>query len=81
MQNFLGPHFVKSVQIRSFFWSVFSHIPTEYGDIPGHFSRSDCFFDEIKHITGIPRWNDVEMTVSMSFQRGVQVMCLHGYCN
>ena len=24
-------HFVKSVQIRSFFWSVFSCIQTEYG--------------------------------------------------
>ena len=24
-------HCVKSVQIRSFFWSVFSHIRTEYG--------------------------------------------------
>ena len=24
---------VKSVQIRSLFWSVFSHIPTEYGEI------------------------------------------------
>ena len=26
-------HCVKSVQIRSFFWSVFSHIRTEYGDL------------------------------------------------
>ena len=26
-------HYVKSVQIRSYFWSVFSHIRTEYGDI------------------------------------------------
>ena len=26
-------HCVKSVQIRSFFWSVFSHIRTEYGEI------------------------------------------------
>ena len=38
----------ESVQIRSFFWSVFSHIRTEYGEIlrtrknsvSGHFSRS-----------------------------------------
>ena len=28
-------HYVKSVQIRSFFWSVFSCIWTEYGDIRG----------------------------------------------
>ena len=46
------PHCVKSVQIRSFFWSVFSCIRTEYGEILcrkirsrknsvfGHFSRS-----------------------------------------
>ena len=50
-------HCVKSVQIRSFFWSVFSCIRTEYEDSPysvgiqentdqknsvfGHFSRSD----------------------------------------
>ena len=26
-------HGIKSVQIRSFFWSVFSRIPTEYGDL------------------------------------------------
>ena len=26
-------HCVKSVQIRSYFWSVFSRIRTEYGDI------------------------------------------------
>ena len=27
-------HGIKSVLIRSFFWSVFSRIPTEYGDLP-----------------------------------------------
>ena len=27
-------HCVKSVQIRSFYWSVFSRIRTEYGEIP-----------------------------------------------
>ena len=27
-------HCVKSAQIRSFFWSVFSRIRTEYGEIP-----------------------------------------------
>ena len=39
-------HCVKSVQIQSFFWSVFSCIRTEYGPerfVFGHFSRSmDC---------------------------------------
>ena len=50
-------HCVKSVQIQSFFWFVFSCIPTEYGEIRskvfGHFSRSEfvfksCFFKDIK---------------------------------
>ena len=27
------PHCVKSVQIRSYFWSVFSCIRTEYGEV------------------------------------------------
>ena len=31
---FLAVHCVKSVQILSFFWSVFSCIRTEYGDLP-----------------------------------------------
>ena len=26
-------HCVKTVQVRSFFWSVFSHIWTKYGDL------------------------------------------------
>ena len=41
------PHCVKSVQIRSFFWSIFSRIRTEYGEIRnispyvfGHISHS-----------------------------------------
>ena len=38
-------HCVYSVQIGSLFWSVFSHIRTEYGpeknSVFGHFSRSD----------------------------------------
>ena len=43
-------HCVKSVQIRAFFWSVFSCIQTEYRKIQtkknclfGHFSRSESF--------------------------------------
>ena len=52
-------HCLKSVQTRRFFWSVFSRIRTEYGEIRiqskcgkiqirknsvfGHFSRSVCF--------------------------------------
>ena len=33
-------NYVKSVQIRNFFWSVFSRIWTEYGEIRRHFLRS-----------------------------------------
>ena len=29
-----------------------------------------------KHTAWIPRWNDMEMVVSTSFQRGIHVMCL-----
>ena len=45
-------HCVKSVQIRSFFWSVFFRIHTEYGKIRtrknavfGHISHSVCYLD------------------------------------
>ena len=31
--NWPYQHCVKSVQLRSYFWSVFSCIPTEYGDL------------------------------------------------
>ena len=47
---------MNSVQIRSFFWSVFSHIRTEYGEILtsknsvfGHFSCSDFCSDAFFH--------------------------------
>ena len=29
-----------------------------------------------KHIMWIPRWNDVETTISISFQRGIHAVCL-----
>ena len=35
IENYTGMHCVKSVQIRSVFWSVFSRIWTEYGKILG----------------------------------------------
>ena len=35
-------HFVKSVQIRSIFWSVFFHIRTEYGEIRSLRVQSEC---------------------------------------
>ena len=36
--------YVKSVQIRSYFWSVFSCIRTRNNSVFGHFSRSDLLF-------------------------------------
>ena len=50
-------HCVKSVQIRSFFWSVFSCIRTKYGDLLrknsvfGHFSCSDLLLLLIQNWT------------------------------
>ena len=35
-------HCMKSVQIRSFFWSVFSCIQTRKNSVFGNFSRKDC---------------------------------------
>ena len=32
-------HCVKSVQIRNFFWSVFSHIWPEFGDLQSKYSK------------------------------------------
>ena len=40
LQSTLSAYCVKSVQTRSFFWSVFSCIWTEYGDILGKLSYS-----------------------------------------
>ena len=48
-REMLNIHCVKSVQVQSFFWSVFYRIQSEYGKIQtrkdsvfGHFSHSDC---------------------------------------
>ena len=38
-KNFFSKHWVKSALIRNFFWSVFFHIRTEYGEIR---SQSEC---------------------------------------
>ena len=45
---------MKSVQIQSYFWSVFFRIQSEYRKIRtrnnsvfGHFSRSDSFFENV----------------------------------
>ena len=38
--GFQGRHCVKSVQIRRFFWSVFSCIRTRRNSVFGHYSRS-----------------------------------------
>ena len=38
--NIFGEHCMKSVQIRSFFWSLFSGIRTIKNFVSGHFSRN-----------------------------------------
>ena len=40
IKNSCNVHFVKCVQIQSFFWSVFSRIRTRKNSVFGHFSRS-----------------------------------------
>ena len=49
-------HCVKSVQIRSFFWSIFSCIRTEYmkirtrkNSVFGYFSRTGCLSEGIRY--------------------------------
>ena len=73
-------HCVKSVQIQSFFWSVFSHIRTEYGEILqskcgkiqtrknsifGHFSRSNCLTEEHSEHT---QTSEIDLFVKKSYQ-------------
>ena len=41
-KNYFISHCVKSVQIRSHFWSVFSRIQTEYGKILSLRIQSEC---------------------------------------
>ena len=41
-KNYFISHCVKSVQIRSHFWSVFSRIQTEYGEILSLRIQSEC---------------------------------------
>ena len=57
-------HCVKSVQIRSFFWSVFSRIQTEYGEILRSFFWS--VFSPIRTEYG-------EILVFGHFSRSVQI--------
>ena len=70
---------VKSVQTRSFFWSVFSHIDSKYGKIRtgknsvlGYFSRSTTFviFDTVIHLIGAPKHSLVKETVLLSQMDG-----------
>ena len=52
-------------------WSVF--IAMQFV----HASReADWLLHLYEHITCIPRWNNLERTVSTSFQRGTHVVCL-----
>ena len=74
-------HCVKNIQIRSFFWSVFSCTRTEYRKIQtrrksifGHFSRSQCLkWFELSTCTSYVHVND--LTVFWCFQ-GVEKGCI-----
>ena len=66
-------HCVKSVQIRSFFWSVFSCIRTEYGDLlrkPPYSVRIQDNTDQKKvHIwTLFTQWYDWESRLLLLFK-------------
>ena len=50
---------VKSVQIRSFFWSVFSPIRTRANSLFGHFSRSDSPCSHSYSFSGFNKQNAI----------------------
>ena len=47
---FNSTHCVKSIQIRSYFWAVFSCIRTRNNSVFGHFSRSDPLSTQVAHV-------------------------------
>ena len=61
-------HCLKSVQIRSYFCSVFPCIQTEYGDLEIYFSRSVCSTYSLREaiIIGLPKvktfWGSLDAT-------------------
>ena len=71
-------HFVKSVQIRSFFWSAFSRIRTEYREIlrenagnagkygPEITSYLDTFHAVIIHFIGLDIFFDLLLTCDVA---------------
>ena len=55
---------MKSVQIRSFFWSVFSFIRTEYGKIR---TKNNSVFEQFSHIDKEKTYEKKEI-ITMLFQ-------------
>ena len=50
--NYADPvHCVKSIQIRSFFWSIFSCIRTRKNSVFAHFSGSGMYVEDQNHNT------------------------------
>ena len=77
-------HCVKSVQIRSFFWSIFSRIRTEYGEIRtrknsvfGHFSRSvnSCVIFWNYYITRSFKYVLTHFVINIAFCNKIDSFC------
>ena len=62
MDFYIFEHWVKSVQIRSYLWSLFSRNWTEYGERPifGHFSCSGRFLENLPLL-------NIELTLILQF--------------
>ena len=85
-------HCVKSVQIRIFFWSAFSHLRTEYGEISEcgkirtrknsvfrHFSRSDTLLLEFKffYFLFVCRFSYVKGSLNITAHLSIKIIQVH----
>ena len=58
-EEIYGKHCMKSVQIRSFFWSVFSNIQTEYGEkLPQKKTEKTPYFDNFHAVKFVKNVNE-----------------------
>ena len=72
-------HCVKSIQIRSFFWSVFSRIRTEYGEIRSIIPytvrvRENTDQKKLRIWTLFTQW---VFHLTLFIWRASQIMCIH----
>ena len=76
-------HFVKSVQIRSFFWSAFSGIQTEYEDLRSkspYSIRIQENMDQKEHRTWTLSRSD-HLNVSFYTFKNAQLICWSSQCS